>query len=108
MAVGIRLGGGFLQVVPMLDDLSVFETENVEAHLRAEEVVFGMGKHEIAVMKNPHRIDPGCSLGQGLQDSADPSQAGAYSQVVLNVLVVIDIGERLAVTRLYALEKFDD
>ncbi len=43
----------------MFDDLSVFKTEEVEAHLRAEEVVFGMGKHEIAVLKNPYRIDLG-------------------------------------------------
>src|SRR5467141_310056 len=107
MAAGTRLGGGLLQVVPMLDDLSVFETENVEAHLRAEEIVFGMGKHEIAVLVNPHRIDPGRSLRKRLEESLDPSQAIAYGQVVLNVFVGVDVGERLAVTRLDALEKFD-
>ena len=47
-------------------------------------------------------------LGKDLQEGAKTGQAVAYGQVVLNILVGIDIGDRLAVTRLEALEKFDD
>ena len=43
----------------MFDDLLVLETEDVESHLGTEEVVINMGKYEIAILKNAHRVDLG-------------------------------------------------
>ena len=43
---------GVLQVVPMLHDLAVLEPEHVEPDLRPEEVVLGVGEHEVPVLEH--------------------------------------------------------
>ncbi len=42
----------------MFDYHSIFETSNIETHSRDPEVVFRMRKYEIAVLEDPHGIDP--------------------------------------------------
>ena len=63
----IRGCGFFLQIVPVLDDLTVLESEDVEADFRAKEVVVGVREHQIAVLKDADRIDFGRSFGELLQ-----------------------------------------
>ena len=46
------MGGGFLQVVPRLDDQAFLKAEDVEPDFRAEEVVFRVRKDEGAVLKD--------------------------------------------------------
>ena len=94
------LGGGFLQVVPMFDDLPTFKPEDIETDFRAEEIVISMSENEIAVfLKHPHRIrsvvDP---FGSDWEKGHDASQAVAHGQVVLDILIGVDVGEGFAVT----------
>lgn len=102
-----RLGGGLLQVVPMLDDLPCFKAEDIESDFRAKKIVISMSKNEIAVLKHAHCIDLGRSLWKRFEKGRDPSQAVAHGQVVLDVLFGVDIGESLAFARFYTLEKIN-
>jgi hypothetical protein len=56
-------------VVPVLDNLSTFETPNVETHPRDGEVVFGMRKHEIAILKDTYGVDLDRPFWTGLPES---------------------------------------
>jgi hypothetical protein len=53
--VWVRLGRLLLEIVPMLNDLPVLETENVEADFGTG-VVVSVGEHEVAVLKDPHGV----------------------------------------------------
>ena len=60
-------GAGHDAVLYAVEVLAVFKAEEVEADLRAEEVVFGVGEDERAVLKHAHRVHLGGTLGQGLE-----------------------------------------
>lgn len=40
------MGGGLLEVVPVLDDQAIFKAKDVEADLRAEKIVFCVRKKQ--------------------------------------------------------------
>jgi hypothetical protein len=48
----------------MLDDLSVFESEDVEADSWPEDVVLGVGEDVVAILEDPDRVDVR-ALGDG-------------------------------------------
>lgn len=92
----------------MIDDLAILESEDIEAHLGAEDVVVGMREDQITVLEDPHRIDLRRTLGKLLQERDKPGQAVDDPQVVLNVLFGVDIGDGFRVAGFNALEHFDD
>jgi hypothetical protein len=108
VAARTRLGGGLLQVVPVLHDLSFFKSENIEAYPGTADVVFRVGKDKIAVSENTNGIDLGSALGKRFQPFAKSRQAIRDAQVVLNIFIGIDGREWAAVTRLRTLKQFDD
>jgi hypothetical protein len=91
----------------VLHDPSVFKSENIKAHLGTADVVFGMGKDKVAILKNA-RYDLGNPLGKGFQTLAKSRQAIGNAQVVLNVRIGVDGCELLGVTRLQTLQQVDD
>jgi hypothetical protein len=72
MPAGAGLGGGLLQVVPVLDDQALFKAKDVEADLRAEEIVLRVGKDKVAILKDADRVDL-CSGRQAAPISATSS-----------------------------------
>jgi hypothetical protein len=57
MPAGTGLGGGLLQVVPVLDDQALFKAKDVEADLRTEEIILRVGKDKVAILKDTDRVD---------------------------------------------------
>jgi len=78
------LGGGLLEVVPVLDDPTPFKAKNVEANLRAEEIVFRVSKNKLAILKDTDRVDLR-SLRQALRKGSNAGSALGNVKVVLNV-----------------------
>jgi len=93
-----------LQVVPVLDDLAILEPENVEADLRAKEVVVGVRENEIAVSEHPYRVHLRRALWQGLQHGAEACKPVTDGKVVLDVLGRVDHGHRCWFTGFNGLE----
>jgi TetR/AcrR family transcriptional regulator, copper-responsive repressor len=109
MAAGIQLGGGILQVVPMLDHFSVFKAEDVKTHPVTDgKGVLGMGKHKVAILENAHDIHLGRPFRPGFHSCDESFHTIANGQVVLDVPAGVDVGEWLFVTRLDARQEFDD
>src|SRR5258708_28882074 len=54
---GARSGRGLLQIVPMLDDQTIFESKDIEANAWPEEVVLRMSEDIIAVFKDTDGVD---------------------------------------------------
>src|SRR5713226_6871164 len=52
-----EFGRGLLQIVPMLDDQTIFEAKDVEADAWPEEVVFRVSEDIIAVFKDTDGVD---------------------------------------------------
>jgi hypothetical protein len=57
VAAGARFGRGLLQIVPMLDDQTIFEAKDVEANAWPEEVLFRVSEDIIAVFKDTDGVD---------------------------------------------------
>src|SRR3984885_15004836 len=57
VATGAEFGRGLLQIVPMLDDQTIFEAKDVEADAWSEEVVFSVSEDIIAVFKDADGVD---------------------------------------------------
>src|SRR5580693_6725697 len=57
VATGAEVGRGLLQIVPMLDDQTIFEAKDVEADAWPEEVVFSVREDIIAVFKDTDGVD---------------------------------------------------
>jgi len=55
----------------MLDDLSVLESEDVEADLWPEDVVLGVGVDVVAILEDPDRVDVR-ALGDGFEQRESP------------------------------------
>jgi hypothetical protein len=72
-AAGVR-AGRLLQIVPMLDDLSVLESEDVEADSWPEDVVLRVGEDVVAILKDPDSVDAR-ALGDGFQQRVKARQA---------------------------------
>ncbi len=96
-----------LEVVPVLDGLAVFEAEDVEADLGAEEVVLGVEEDEIAILEDANGVDPGGAFGESLKDGGEAGQTIGYGEVVLRVAVGVDVSGRLSVIGLETLQKLD-
>jgi hypothetical protein len=92
MPTGARLRGGLLQIVPVLNDPALFEAKNVEADLRAEEIILCVGEDKVAILKDADRVDLR-SRGQTLCKGSNAGRALAHVKVVLNVLGWIDMGK---------------
>ena len=50
-------GRGLLQIVPVLDDQTIFEAKDVEADAWPEEVVFGVSEDIVAIFKHTDGVD---------------------------------------------------
>ena len=57
VAAGAGFGRGLLQIVPMLDDQTIFEAKDVEADAWPEEVVFRVSEDIIAIFKDTDGVD---------------------------------------------------
>src|SRR5687767_5872309 len=79
---GARL---LLEVVPVLHNLSVLESEDVKADL-GRKVVVGVCEHVVAILEHADRVHAGRSLGELSQQCAEPCEAITRAEVVLDVL----------------------
>ena len=50
------MGTFLFQVVPVLNNFSIFEPKDIEPNLGPEEFVLGLRCDEVAIGKNPHGI----------------------------------------------------
>jgi hypothetical protein len=57
VSAGAGFGRGLLQIVPVLDDQTIFEAKDVEADAWPEEVVFGVSEDIVPIFKDADRID---------------------------------------------------
>ena len=57
VSAGAGFRCGFLQVVPVLDDQTIFEAKDVEANSWPEEVVLGVSEDIVAVFKDTDGVD---------------------------------------------------
>src|ERR1700731_312135 len=57
VAAGAEFGCGLLQIVPMLDDQTIFEAKDVEADAWPEEVVLGGSEDIVAIFKYTDGVD---------------------------------------------------
>jgi hypothetical protein len=85
VAARTRLGGGLLEVVPVLHDLSFLKSENIEAYPGIADVLLRVGKDKAAILENTNGIDLGSALGKRFQPLAKSRQAVCDARVVLNI-----------------------
>lgn len=86
-----------LQVVPVLHDFTVFEAENIEADLGAEEVVVGVGDDVVAILEHAYGVHLGGfrEVLERTEGSAKPGKSVCNAQVVLGVVVRVDVSDGL-------------
>src|SRR5580700_6753423 len=102
-----EFGRRLLQIVPMLDDQTIFEAKDVEADAWPEEVVFRVSEDIIAVFKDADRMDG--RIGRHvLDEGGDTCRTRSDLQVVLDILIRIDICERNRIFGLKRLQQIDD
>src|SRR5262249_55053965 len=80
----------YLKIVPMLDDLAVFETKQVKANLRSEKIVLRVREDEVFVSERSHHVHARRAGWQLCEHLGETGDAVGLAQVVLNELVRID------------------
>src|SRR5580692_7691625 len=104
---GATFGRGLLQIIPMLDDQTLFEAKDVEADAWPEEVVLRVSEDVVPIFKDADRVDG--RIGRHVFDeSGDTCRTGSHLQVVLDVLIGIDICERNRIFGFKRLQQIDD
>src|SRR5258708_15557428 len=98
VAARTRLGGGLLEVVPVLHDLSFFKSENIEAYPGTADVVFRVGKDKDAILENTNGNDLCSAPWNRFQPLAKSRQAICHAQALFNIFIGIDGREWAAVT----------
>ena len=91
----------------MLNDLSVFEAEDVKSNLGAEEVVIGVCENKSSVLEYADGVYLG-HLREILQAGKGCSETGeavSYCQVVLAIVICIDVSDGLACAGLDCLQE---
>jgi hypothetical protein len=91
----------------MLDDLSVLESEDVDADLWPEDVVLGVGEDVVAILEDPDRVDVR-ALGDGFEQRVKARHAVSGSQVVLNVVVGVNHPDGLGRASSDGFQQIDD
>jgi len=107
--VSARAGFGrrLLQIIPMLDDQAIFESEDVESDAWSEEVVLRVSEDIIAIFKDADRID-GRIGRHALDEGGDARRTRPDLEVMLDVFIRIDICERNRIFGLQRLQEIDD
>ena len=81
----------------MLHDFTVFEAENIEADLGAEEVVVGVGDDVVAILEHAYGVHLGGfrEVLERTEGSAKPCKSVCNAQVVLGVVICVDVSDGL-------------
>jgi len=94
-----------LDIIPVLDGVVTLKAEHLKPDPPRREVVFGVGKHVIAVGEDAHEIDPRRAFGESAEKRRQTRAPRLRLRIVLHVLARMDDLDAGRVSRFDALEQ---
>ena len=88
----------------MFDGKPIFKPKDLKSDLYFVEVVIGVGKDKISILKNAHDLDLGRGLGQPFEELCQTDVPLASERIVLNIFALVNDSHSLRVTRFDAFE----
>src|SRR5271165_2306626 len=108
MTARVRRRRSLLEVVPVLDDLAVFKSENIKTNFRTKEIIVGVSKNPISILENAGSTNSRRIRRELLHYRPKSRQSVSDAKIMLDVFLRIYVTDGLVIPSFDTFQKLKD